>query len=427
MRKKRVTAAILTMTLLCGCSSSTTPSLVSSSEQTESSVMPFDDPTVSSAPNVSSITYLGNEDFEGTRTLELYRNQNADDSGETSIIYIRIGKNDLEDTLTEMIASDNSPDLCVKTENCIPYLASKNIFEDLTDYIDVSAPQWSGYSDFIREFKFNGAQYFYPTKVIISPQFLIYDGNRLSALGTDDPAALFKAGSWNIAALENILRYAPVITGENAADNLFAAYGITLITRNDDGKYAFSDSKEIQNAYKFINANVQVSDGDAAQKLINGSAAFLSGSEETLAEIRQSYPDFNARIVPYPTKTRGASSCKATAAGYLVPLGAKNIKGAASFINCSRIAAAENEQNNNFVNTEGLTSSDVNVLNDIRSPNGKEPIIYDVYPLSTEANDALKGLYSNVCGSGSDWDELMLNYKPAIDKELDRINSLSKR
>lgn len=427
MREKHITAIILTVTLLCGCNSSSTPSYMSSSEQLESSVTPFDNPTVSSAPDVPFITYLGNEDFEGTRTLELYQNQNANDSGETPITYIHVGENGLEDTLTEMLASDNSPDLCVKTENCIPYLASKNIFEDLTDYIDVSAPQWSGYSDFIREFKFNNAQYFYPTEIIISPQFLIYDCDRLTALGTDDPAALQEAGAWNIAALEKILKSAPTITGENAADNLFAAYGITLISKNNANKYLFSDSEKIKNAYEFISANVQAPNGNTTQKLINGSVSFLSGSEDTLAEIRRNNANFNAKIVPYPPETHSANNYKATAVGYLVPLGAKNIKGAASFINCSRIAAAENEKNNNFVNTAGLTSLDVDAINNMRSPNGKEPIVFDVFPLDPETNTALKGLYNDAIDSGNDWDELMLNYKPAIDKGLDRINSLSKR
>lgn len=412
-------AAMVISAALCGCSASSVSS-PSSYSSSESSATPFDDPVSVPLPDDPFITYLGNEAFEGTRTLELYQNSFSTPVN-APINYIRVGENELEDALSVMLASDNSPDLCVKTENAIPYLASKNLFEDLTDYMDVSAPQWSGCADIIEAFRFNGARYFYPTEIVYSPQFLIYDENRLRETDAPDPSVLMKHGEWKVSSLGAFVNATALITGESAAENLFAAYGKTPVYKNDQGSYVFSDDENTKKAYEFIKENVTSDALGGISRFVSGDAVFLSGGEQTLSVLRAAYPESEFGIAPYPQGEGGTNYCRVDTSGYLVPEGAKNIKGAASFINCSRIAAEES----GYSARGRLTEADMKALELIRSPLGKEPVIADVLRFDSDTNGALEGFYADIGGS-SDWDELAVKYKPVIERGLEKINSLNK-
>lgn len=415
MKKFRMLAAIFISMLLCGCS--TSPVSQPSYFSTESSAAPFDVQVSPPSPEDPFITYLGNETFEGTRTLELYQNSCSEVS-ERLVNYIRVEESELEETLSKMLASDNSPDLCRKTENAIPYLVSKNLFEDLTNYIDVSAPQWSGCADIIESCRFNGARYFYPTEIIYSPQFLIYDKDRLRRAAVPDPAVLMKYGVWDVSAMKTILSASPFITGENVADNWLAVYGKTLVSRNDQGKYVFSDDEDVREAYGFIKSNTLSEGSDGISEFMHEGAVFLSGSEQTLSALRAAYPKAEFGIVPYPQSV-DIDYCRVETRGYLVPEGAKNIKGAASFINCSRLAA--DETTSVYV---GLNEADIKNIELIRSPEGKKTLSADVYRFDPETNSALEGFYDD--SGDSDWDKLILEYEPVIERGLDKINSLNK-
>jgi len=71
---------------------------------------------------------------------------------------------------------------------------------------------------------------------------------------------------------------------------------------------------------------------------------FMCTDERTLGELRTLSPSFNVGIVPFPQfDSDGTYYVRAVSEGFLVPKGAKNIRNAASFINCSRIAETSDD------------------------------------------------------------------------------------
>ena len=72
------------------------------------------------------------------------------------IDYYQVAWGERIDKLQMLISSGDSPDLVDKEDIAFPLLISKNVYEDLTDYIDLSQPQWDGFQDLIERYAWNG-------------------------------------------------------------------------------------------------------------------------------------------------------------------------------------------------------------------------------------------------------------------------------
>lgn len=430
---RSVGAALLCVfTVLCmGCSDSSSENdsaFVIDKPASSVSEIAFSVPeNISQTERSSEITYFGSRDISSVS--ELY----SKNSGGTVIVE-HAGGSGYIDALSEKISADDSPDLCDKVDNTFPYLISMNLYEDLTNYIDITSPQWADYTDIVERYSFKGGRYFYPTTVKVMPQFLIYVKTKYVQSGNlPDPEKQWLKNEWTwnefsqgaTGILESPFGSEKImISGGEVFDNFFATYGEPIFYQNGN---RFSNNLESGYAYwlydflmsfemKYINIT------DAEREM--AGAVFLSGDESTLAELRKT--DLTVGVVPYPRCEHvDEYYCKAVAEGFLVPKGAKNIQSAASFINSSRISDASEEQqakNDKELVKLGLLRSDVEWLRTLRSSDMMKPVLVDMNCFDAEANEAANHILTY---RGDDaWGNLLMEYSPMVDSAIESINAV---
>lgn len=429
LRKAAAAVLLATATLCCGCqngSGGVSSDADSSKPQSVFSDAAFTVPEPVSTPEQSDvITYFGSKDI--SEFAELYKKT----TGGTIVIETPTGN--YTDLLSQKISSDASPDLCDKVDNTYPYLISQNLYEDLTNYIDTTAPQWADMTDSIEHYSFKGARYFYPTSVKVMPQFLIYVKSTYIQCGNlPDPEKLWLNNEWtwdtfrhgaagiidSPASTANVL-----VSGGDIFSNFLSSTGVPLFSQvgsrfaNGLTTDEAADVNGLLSSYK-MNYTAGI---NAADKI--GDSVFISGDERTLAELRKT--NLTVGAVPYPRYVGSDKYyCKAATEGFLVPKGAKNIQNAAIFINCSRIVNSSDEHREK-VNSEltkiGLLRSDVEWLERLRNSTKMTPIPVDETCFDSEVNINIKRLLTY---DGNSWSDALAEYLPPIDGAIEKINDV---
>lgn len=344
--------------LLCGCSAGShknASSAPSTDESTDSS-LPFDDYYPDIQPDTPVLTYLGRRDLKGSDALSLYKKTFAADYSESeTLIREYCSEYRLADALSEKISSDRSPDLTDKLPNSYPYLISKNYYEDLTKYLDRSAPQWEEYAPYIDYYSYGEHHFFYPETVTAAPRFLVYCKERFSTLGITDPEQLFYENKWTRTEFINAAKTfcgsmgGVGVYGDYITDGFISAAGETVFAKSENGQLVCNlNSEKITEVFDFLknelSAKMNTENFTGYDKIINGRAAFLLVDEEGYEELLKidSWKTYGAVPVPKSDESE-IYYCAASCDGFLVPKGAKNVKGAACFINCGRIVAQQKE------------------------------------------------------------------------------------
>lgn len=439
--KKIAYVLLISILALSGCagdpdnSSSALPVTLSET----SSDLPFENVSVPEEKENPYIDYLGTESLTKTDGYILYYANYGQNAGNSLVTQELVSPSRLSERLTERIASDLSPDLCEKPENAY-YLITKNMFEDLTEYIDSSAPQWQEYSEYLNAHKYNNGNFFYPTLIIQSPDFLAYSSEQpvFTANGGKTPAELWREGKWNYETFLKIVNSGAKISVKYdssasidrlnskiiPAENLLIASGLPVIDAGSDGKY-FSNlnTDEFFSVFSFIENAVS----DTVNVMSNHNASnFLSVNAEQLARLRSLGNDgygFSAKtmvIVPYPAA--GDGRYLGITAGYLIPKRAKNIKAAANFINGSRIAARLSDF------PDGLTDEDKEILTFLRNQSYADMVeSYSSY-VSTDTKKETDKLWqsgNNSSSENSDGSSIiddLIRYHSLVAKSLEEIN-----
>ncbi len=429
-RKACITVLTAFMLLSSGCGSSSVGSAVKDQSTAQKkpqnstvSEAAFSVPKNSfSVNNDSEITYFGNQDI--TAAAELFSKNNGG-----TVITEKAGA-DYINKLSEKIFADNSPDLCDKVDNTCPYLISINMYEDIANCIDITAPQWENMADVIDAYSLKDSRYFYPTKLKVMPQFLIYLKNDFVVCGNlPDPEKLWLRGEWTWDAFEqgaDGIIESPSSTadtlmrGDSIIANFMASIGMREFWYRDSyvGNQRASEVNRILTS-RYVEHSAITDPVSDAHKYV-----FLSGDESTLAQLRKA--GLTVGIVPYPRNDKFTDEyyCQAVAEGFLVPKGAKNIQSAASFINCSRLSAMTEEQrekDDQKLVESGLLRSDVEWLNTLRSSDKMTPVCVDFNCLDEDTNEAVRGLFTYSDGS---WDEALERYSPIIDSAVEKINAV---
>ncbi len=359
--KKRL-LLLATAALLCGCSAGShqngassylSPNIVDDSSE---SVLPFDDYYPEIKPDTPVLTYLGRRDLKSSDALSLYKKTFAADYSESeTLIREYCSEYRLADALSEKISSDRSPDLTDKLPNSYPYLMSKNYYEDLTQYLDRSAPQWEEYAPYIEYYSYNGNHFFYPETVTAAPRFLVYCKERFSTLGITDPEKLFYENKWTRTEFVSAARTfcgamgGVGVYGDYITDGFISASGETVFAKSENGQLVCNlNGAKITEVFDFLknelSEKMNTENFTGYDKIINGRAAFLLIDDKGYEELLKIDSGKTYGVVPIPRSDESdIYYCAASCDGFLVPKGAKNVKGAACFINCGRITARQAE------------------------------------------------------------------------------------
>ena len=268
------------------------------------------------------------------------------------IDYLQVAWGERIDKLQILIAGGESPDLVDKEDIAFPLLISKNVYEDLTDYIDLSQPQWDGYQDLIESYAWNGKHYYYPFTVNALPNCLIYDKGLFQELGITDPKELYESGEWTWDTFRDSM-IAFTDSKENAlgglygliSNDIFATTGTALIAV-DNGKIVNNlSSTNIDRAANFLmdirkqglTVRGEGMWSNESAPLATGQVAFLGVGQWKITDFCKQYPDQEFGFVPYPRDPSADNYYyNLSSFSYMVPKGSQNVEGAATFIDIMR-------------------------------------------------------------------------------------------
>lgn len=275
----------------------------------------------------------------------------------------------LLEKLGTMIAADESPDLVTKDAWLYPGNASKNTFEALDDYIDYHSPLWADMAPFIEDYAYNGKHYYYPHRTTTF-YTLNYNKKTFEENNLDDPYELYKSGNWTWnewrrlmqefcdKSEDNIGYYATDLT----IATFFSTTGIPLIDVKQGGVIDNNlNDPAITRAMTFLEDMYRdglaygkqygdwVSPQVFAQHCDNilflgmepewsyiAATETIQNPKGTDSDIFGTPSDF--AFVPYPRDPDADQYYQAIDTyGFLIPKGAKNIKGAIDWINCFRV------------------------------------------------------------------------------------------
>ena len=275
------------------------------------------------------------------------------------IDYLQCAWGERIDKLQTLIASGDSPDLFDKEDITFPNLISKNVFEDLTNYIDLSQPQWAGYDALVEQYAYNGGHYYYPFTANALPNCLIYNKTKFDGLGLEDPKALYDAGNWTWDTFKSTMidfmdRDPDAVGGVNGllGHDIITSTGTPLIGINQGQIINNMNTAEIERATTFL-ADLRKEglavrgDGmwsNESAPLASGKVAFLGVGQWKITDFCSQFKEYEFGFVPYPRDPNADNYYYGTTSfGYMVPKGSENVEGAAAFIDIMRRCGTDPE------------------------------------------------------------------------------------
>ncbi len=279
--------------------------------------------------------------------------------------------------LATLVAADDSPDLLTFEPLAFPYGVSKNMFESLDEHFNIDDPLWADMKPMIEEYTYGGKHYYFPHRMV-TKYSLNYNRKTVENAGLTDPYDLYVAGNWTWDAWREMMiefcNQDDANIGFYATSTMLEAFvnttGTSLIDVAPDGTISNNiSSAPVTRAIEYLaelgrNSLLYPADhphGDWVSPQIWATVSdkilFLGmepewtyiAATETIQnptgvenDIHDVVSDF--AFVPFPRDPDSDQyyMCSNTF-GYMIPKGAKNVKGAVDFIYCNRLF--ETDQN----------------------------------------------------------------------------------
>lgn len=320
--------------------------------------------------NAGTVKYLGyydiHDDQKGTEQCLVFESEQYGGK----IEYISTPSGDaFREKLATLIASDDSPDITVGDALQYPGNVGKNLFEPLDNYIDSSSPLWIGMKDVIDIYEYQGNRYYYPHRITTSFA-LNYSKKTIADNDLEDPYTLYKNGEWTWEKWrELMIKFCDADEGnmgfyatDTILTGLIATTGTPMIEVLPDGTINNNTlSPDVSRAMAFYEKlnrdgvmngrelNDWVSPELFAQncdKLLflgmepewtyTAATKQVQNPQGVENDILNTVSDF--AFVPFPRDTQADKYYSAyNTYGFVVPKGAKNIKGTVDMINCFRV------------------------------------------------------------------------------------------
>ena len=324
-------------------------------------------------PNAETgiVTYLTYETNFTTSSAEMltlfkerYNGEIEVQTGPTSMNYFEM--------LGTRIATGDSPDLIRYEWMAFPHGMSYNMFTPLDKYVDFDSDLWIGMKETAEQYAYNGKHYYVP--YINTTYFALNYNNRvLEENGIPDPMQYVKDGSWDWNKFEDMLkRWKDIDPVNHISYNGVSALPFAFTT----GKKMIEVTPDGQILNNLRDADVvrcmqwleglrknnltgasaeQLEAGrnngytDPGEAFVDGYLLFL-GMEPTWtygaakeALDGKSIPN-EMKFIPFPRDPQADKWYQATDTfGYLIPAGAKNVKGAFDWITLLRTEEVDAE------------------------------------------------------------------------------------
>ena len=269
---------------------------------------------------------------------------------------------EINDRLGVLMASGQSPDIMRFSGDFYPILFINNRFTALDEWLDKESPVWSDIGGIIDRFEYNGKHYYFPYALTTTEYGVTYCSKEIEEIGMTDPMDLYFAGEWDWNAFENIMlrwkdsnaeKY-PLSWPGTFGAQLTATTGTPAIELKDDQIINNMKSTNAYRAMEFIEKLYREDifwegwHGPDNLDSWTGTLFFVMPLDWALpcGQERWFQNNFEGEIrtVPMPRDPESDTYyMTGQTSGYVVPSGAANIQGAASFILASRIYASDPE------------------------------------------------------------------------------------
>ena len=471
---KRIIAGLMagaTALSFAACSSSSTSSTNDSADSNNTSTgttiddeienpVSIDDISIDAGDKVepAELQYLGCYDITTAGDVKpayKYFSANYDCTIKCTIV----GSLQILEKLTTAISSGDSPDLVDYADNTFPLIMSKNMYTPLDDYMDLSAPQWSGLEEYINKYKWNGKNYYYPWAYNVSPYFLVYNRGLYEELGIDDPKELYDEGNWTWDTMTDCIRkfIDSDVNGERtglygatayAAQSIINSTGTPLISVGDDGKLVGNfDNANVDRAANFMQslkkeglASFQegVIDVDTVP-IKDGTAAFQAMGEWIISGYARDMTKDDTLdyfFVPFPRDPSADDYYYSmTTFGYLVPAGSKYAKQASVFINCCRLSNTDEDlkatTKESIMKNKKYTDEMYDFLISFKEINNFKAVVDEPYGMDETTGQIIKDILGNTLFdlqnetyAGQSWTQMREANIGAINKQIDYYNGL---
>ena len=278
------------------------------------------------------------------------------DASATSTVYFEM--------LATRVATGDSPDMVRYEWISFPHGMSYNMFTPLDTYIDLNDALWSGIKDIAEQYSYNGKHYYVPYHIGCSFA-LNYNNRVLEENGMADPMDMVLSNTWTWSAFEEMLkRWKDLDPVNHICYNGVGGMSFTLTT----GQKAISiENGEVINNLR--NADIQrcmtwvegmrkngllgatpeqqaegVANGYVApgEAFVDGNLLFLGMEPSWTYGAAKEALDGKSianeiKFVPFPRDENADAYYQGTDTfGYMIPAGAKNVKGAMDWINLCR-------------------------------------------------------------------------------------------
>ena len=374
--------------------------------------------------------------------------------------------------LGTLIASDESPDICLKDAFLYPGTVSKNMFEPLDDYIDMNSALWAGMKDVIEGYEYKGKHYYYPHKLTTS--FAVnYSKTTIAENNLDDPYELYMNNEWTWDKFrEMMVTFCDKADGNigyfatnTTASAIVGTTGTPLIDVKSDGTMLNNlNNENVTRAMGFFEelyreglpyqlnkiAGDWIDPSDYPTYsdkilfyLMEPEWSYTSLSEKTQNkegvkdDIFDTPSDY--AFVPLPRDPNAdAYYQELDTYGFLIPKGAKNITGAIDFINCFRVYETDPEiiakVKEDHINPEPIyfkadhkkypgerrwvitwAEKQYDLWMDMMDPEKFTFLFEGGYGFTKDFEDGLFGLVTNVAFEGESWAQKSAEFAPVVE------------
>ena len=309
---------------------------------------------------IKYLTYETNFESASDKMIALfdqrYGGQIEVDATATSLTYFEM--------LGTRIATGDSPDMVRYEWKVFPHGMSYNMFTPLDDYLDLNDPLWAGIKEVAEQFTYNGKHFYVPYHIGCSFA-LNYNNRVLEENGMSDPMAMVMNNTWTWSSFEDMLkRWKDIDPVNHISYNGVGGMSFTLTTgqkvisiengeiinnlRNADLQRCMSWLENMRKNGLLGATTEQAAAGATSgyvapdQAFVDGNLLFLGmepswtygAAKEALDN--QSIPN-EMKFVPFPRDEQADAYYQGTDTfGYMIPAGAKNVKGAMDWITLLR-------------------------------------------------------------------------------------------
>ena len=351
----------------------------------------------------------------------------------------------LQSKLAVSISSGEPYDFFGVESVCTPWYIRKDLFQDISPYINMDDPLWKGLKDDTDRLNYKGVQYGVPDGEPFNMYSILYHTDLIEAAGLEDPRELFYKGEWT---WDKFYEYAEVLTEYDAqgkvtvhgaalvSDFCIIFWGLStgsdIITFAEDGTVQnnLSDPNWARSAafiYKLCTSGYMPGlQYDWGEDFINGKVAmgynqlWWSSSNEKLA---QQFKDGGVSFAPTPKDPQSSDHyVYAWGTDSFICKGATNPEAAAAYLSVKRYLTLNPSQldiDNTYKDqTENWGFSD----EDIQLAYTDMQKLKMVYAFSTQLPSFEKKttLWNDM--SNTAWGTVVETVSPSLDEALAKIN-----